>query len=232
MEETSTNESSPRPHQRARSMILDKSIHKVQCDCDLDKHNFISRRYLAMVSRVKSVSCWNVSRWLNNQSHCAEEYEALVESFIDAPRFLESVRQIDLDVTRTYPEEPYFSSQAGQMALRRCLIAFSKYDLELGYVQGMNFIMASLLWHATESDAFWLFVRLIEDYELRDVYLPRLPGLSKHSQIIEILVMDFLPTLYSALAERRINSETYAAEWCFTLFASCLLYTSPSPRDS
>ncbi len=36
------------------------------------------------------------------------------------------------------------------------------------------------LWHATEVDAFWIFVRMMEDYELRDNYLPKLPGLDKH----------------------------------------------------
>ena len=44
----------------------------------------------------------------------------------------------------------------------------------------MNFIMGALLWHANEVDAFWLFVSLVEKYELRDLYLPGLPGLSKH----------------------------------------------------
>jgi len=55
-----------------------------------------------------------------------------------------------------------------------------KYDTQLGYCQGMNFIAAAILWHANEVDAFWIFVRMMEDYELRDNYLPKLPGLDKH----------------------------------------------------
>jgi Rab-GTPase-TBC domain len=44
------------------------------------------------------------------------------------------------------------------------------YDNKIGYVQGMNFIVASLLYHCDEEIAFWIFVSLLEDYELRDIY--------------------------------------------------------------
>ena len=36
----------------------------------------------------------------------------------------------------------------------------------------MNFIAASLLYHAEEYIAFWLLVMLFEMFELRDIYLP------------------------------------------------------------
>ncbi len=45
----------------------------------------------------------------------------------------------------------------------------------------MNFIVGSLLFHTNEVMAFWLFVSLIEDCEMRDIYVHGLPGLFKHS---------------------------------------------------
>jgi hypothetical protein len=51
------------------------------------------------------------------------------------------------------------------------LLAFSKYDNKIGYVQGMNFIVGSFLLHCSEEIAFWLFVSLIEDYQMRDIYM-------------------------------------------------------------
>ncbi len=53
----------------------------------------------------------------------------------------------------------------------------------------MNFIVGSLLYHASEEITFWLFVSLVEDYELRDIYLPGIPGLYKHCQIIDLLIL-------------------------------------------
>ena len=76
----------------------------------------------------------------------------------------------------------------GISKLRRVLIAFSNYDKSVDYVQGMNFIVGQLLLHCSETMAFWLFVALIEDCQMRDIYLPNLPGLSKHCQIMNWLI--------------------------------------------
>jgi hypothetical protein len=59
----------------------------------------------------------------------------------------------------------------------------------------MNFIVGALLYHANEVITFWLFVTLIEDCELRDIYMAGLPGLFKHSHIISALVSTNMPLL-------------------------------------
>lgn len=59
----------------------------------------------------------------------------------------------------------------------------------------MNFIVGALLFHANEVMAFWLFVSLIEDCEMRDIYMAGLPGLFKHSNIINSLIVSNLPDL-------------------------------------
>jgi hypothetical protein len=41
----------------------------------------------------------------------------------------------------------------------------------------MNFIVGALLYHSSPDVAFWLFVALLEEYEMRDIYLPEFPGL-------------------------------------------------------
>lgn len=58
----------------------------------------------------------------------------------------------------------------------------------IGYVQGMNFIVGSILYHANEEIAFWIFVTLIEEFELHDIYEEHLPGLYKHCHVIENLL--------------------------------------------
>jgi len=72
--------------------------------------------------------------------------------------------------------------------MEHVLSAYAKYDSQVGYVQGMNFLVAALLYHCSEEIAFWLFVSLLEDYEIRDVYLSGLPGLYKHIYIIGSLI--------------------------------------------
>jgi hypothetical protein len=46
----------------------------------------------------------------------------------------------------------------GQAALRRVLRAYSYYDRDVGYCQGMNFIAGMFLTLMTEEEAFWLLV--------------------------------------------------------------------------
>ena len=86
----------------------------------------------------------------------------------------------------------------------------------------MNFIVAQLLLHCSETFAFWLFVALIEDCEMRDVYEPELSGLFKHSLMIEVLIQANLPTLHTLLTEGNIRAHVFASEWIFGLFASII----------
>lgn len=64
-------------------------------------------------------------------------------------------------------------------ALRNVLIAYSRYDKSIGYVQGMNLLVGAILFHCKgdEVSSFWIFVSLIENYEMRQIYQTGLPGL-------------------------------------------------------
>ena len=106
------------------------------------------------------------------------------------------------------------------MKLRRVLIAFSNYRQDICYVQGMNFIVAQLILHCSESFAFWLFVSLIEDYDLQEIYGLQLRGLFMHSAIIEMLVSTNLPELNKRMERFNLCASIYASEWIFGLFAS------------
>lgn len=75
-------------------------------------------------------------------------------------------------------------------------MTFTKYDPKIGYVQGMNFIAGALLYHCSEDVAFWLLVALMEDHEMREIYLPNFPGLYKHTQIIDLLLFENSRRLY------------------------------------
>jgi len=90
-----------------------------------------------------------------------------------------------------------FKTNQGLTELENLLTTFIKYNTSLGYVQGMNFIAGSLLYHCSEEIAFWLFVMIMEDYELEEVYINKMPGLNKHFQIIDMIIMAYIPDLYS-----------------------------------
>jgi hypothetical protein len=76
------------------------------------------------------------------------------EKKIEEPKGEESNASVeDADVEVPKREEPI-----GKQALRRILRAYSLYDKEVGYCQGMNFICGMLLTFMSEEEAFWLMV--------------------------------------------------------------------------
>lgn len=200
----------------------ERQTHTVQCTCDAG--SFTPLRYLRALSRKSQMSCSLAKAWKLQcapPKHSEDTYQRLLRSTVEGPATSDSYRQIQLDLGRTYPDEPYFAEgREGRRALERLLQSFTKYDPKLGYVQGMNFIAAALLWHCSESDAFWLFVCLMEDFDLRDNYLVALPGLSKHCQMISLLMMEYLPRLHLHFSEHRVIAEMFVTDWCLTLFGS------------
>jgi len=118
------------------------------------------------------------------------------------------IQQIKRDLNRTFPDCPFFFENAeGQIMLQRVLTSLCKYDPSIGYVQGMNFVVGTLLYHCSEEIAFWLFVSLIEDHEMREIYMPgkfinrklEFPGMYKHTQIINISIIENLNNIYKHL---------------------------------
>ena len=72
----------------------------------------------------------------------------------------ETILQIKKDLHRTFPSSLIMKTQRIQSKLKNVLRAFSNYEPNLKYYQGMNFIVGFFLLHCDEHVAFWLFVSL------------------------------------------------------------------------
>ncbi|XP_032735809.1 uncharacterized protein LOC116880610 [Lontra canadensis] len=77
--------------------------------------------------------------------------------------FSKDIRQIDLDVNRTFRNHIMFRDRygVGQRALFHVLLAYSVYNPEVGYCQGMSEMVAILVMFLSEEDAFWALVQLM-----------------------------------------------------------------------
>eukprot|EP00388_Colpodella_angusta_P007369 GDKJ01020904.1.p1 GENE.GDKJ01020904.1~~GDKJ01020904.1.p1 ORF type:complete len:447 (-),score=60.43 GDKJ01020904.1:55-1395(-) len=125
---------------------------------------------------------------------------------------------IKLDISRTYPSMNFFRNE-GQQQLFRVLRAYAFYDPEVGYVQGMNFLVACLLWHGTEEQAFWTLVAMMVNYDLRSMFLPGLPGLQKRAGVVEQLIAQNFPDLMQHLLDVGISAQLVSTDWLLTLFS-------------
>ncbi|NXT24443.1 US6NL protein, partial [Syrrhaptes paradoxus] len=80
-----------------------------------------------------------------------------------AKSFSSEIKQIDLDVNRTFRNHIMFRDRYGvkQQALFHVLSAYSVYNTEVSYCQGMSQIAAILLMYLNEEDAFWALAQLL-----------------------------------------------------------------------
>ena len=151
-----------------------------------------------------------------------EMYEGIVQSTTEGLE--QSIIQIKRDINRTYPTHPLFKSDSERFnTLEKLLITYWKYDRCIGYVQGMNFIMGCLMYHWVEPDiTFWLFVSIIEQYQLWDNYKGDLKGIRKHWGVIKLLIEEELPELAEHFVKNEMRVEMFATDWILGLFSSII----------
>ena len=84
--------------------------------------------------------------------------------------------------------------------LVRILNAIANYLPDLGYVQGMNFIAASLLLIlCNEEDTFYMMVQLLLVYKLKDMYLQSFKMMKLLCYQLDSFIQAYLPHMYELL---------------------------------
>ena len=135
----------------------------------------------------------------------------------------DNLRQIKKDTTRTYPSTISFDQKDRILyKLENVLRAFSNYDNRIKYCQGMNFIVGFLLYHCEDYIAFWLFVSLIEEYDLRDLFMDNFPGLKVHVKRLEVILKNEYPFYWEKFQNFGVKIEFFLVEWLFSLFSSLI----------
>ncbi|CAG5117262.1 unnamed protein product, partial [Candidula unifasciata] len=127
-----------------------------------------------------------------------------------------------IDLGRTFPNHPYFSKPLGpgQLELFNLLKAYSLLDKEVGYCQGLSFIVGMLLMHMEEISAFHVLKYLMYDLGLRQQYRPNMKALQLKLYQLTRLLHDRYKDVYDHLEDHEISPTLYAAPWFLTMFAS------------
>ncbi|RCI03025.1 GTPase-activating protein [Rhizopus stolonifer] len=150
----------------------------------------------------------------------------ILAKMTDIEQYIELLKQesvyekaITRDLHRTFPHHPFFQSSVGQEALFNVVKAYSNYDPEVGYCQGIAFVAGPLLLHMPEEEAFSILVQLMQRYELRGHYTPQLDLLRQRLFQFDGLLLDHLPHVHRHFNEQGVRSNMYASQWFLTLYA-------------
>ncbi|XP_068564028.1 ecotropic viral integration site 5 protein homolog isoform X2 [Cebidichthys violaceus] len=124
------------------------------------------------------------------------------------------------DIARTYPEHEFFKEKdsLGQEVLFNVMKAYSLVDREVGYCQGSAFIVGLLLMQMPEEEAFCVFVKLMQDYRLRELFKPSMAELGLCMYQFEYMIQEQLPELHMHFQAQSFHTSMYASSWFLTIF--------------
>ena len=148
-----------------------------------------------------------------------DEFSALL-SRDDEFKFSSEIKR---DINRTFPSLKFFQElhSLGQSQLLNVLKAYSIHNPEVGYCQGMGFIVGVLLCHMNEVDAFNVLVALMRqdgDYNMQGLYKPGLPLLNDYLSHLNEMIESELPVLADHFSQLGIETTMFASQWILTLF--------------
>lgn len=164
---------------------------------------------------------WHTSKAAEHRSKNEPGHYALM---VEAGEERPCVRQIELDLPRTFPRNTWVPTPEGLQALRNVLVAYCAHNPEVGYCQGMNFLVALLL-VAVEKDeerCFWLLVALLEGILYDKTFAPNLDGCHVEMRVLQKLLAEKLPKLHKHFEAIGCEVSMFATDWFLVLFATTL----------
>ncbi|KAL6733673.1 hypothetical protein Aduo_004300 [Ancylostoma duodenale] len=131
------------------------------------------------------------------------------------------IKQIDLDINRTYRDHISFRRRydVKQQSLLNVLAAYSMYNTEVGYCQGMSQIAALFLMYLDEEDTFWCIHALMvgKKHTMHGFFVPGFPKLSRFEAHFKKVLKKYRPRVYKHLEKNDIPY-IYLTKWWFGCF--------------
>ena len=160
---------------------------------------------------------------------CANDCLARVPCFVDKKEepFVPVKTPTKRKKIKLKPVIDFSSAEGGQAKLRRVLRAYSVFDPDVGYCQGMNFIAGMFITFVEEEDAFWILVNVMNESPCRMRGLFG-EGMTEAHQVLHVadrLINQFHPRLARHFDREQIHISMFATQWLLTM------YTSSFPFD-
>lgn len=128
--------------------------------------------------------------------------------------------QIIKDLDRTFVESKSFGKDTeGRKQLMNTLEVLALKYPDIGYVQGMNFLVAAILNHSSPPVALGIMIYLMDNLKMYYIYGEGLKGVSFHNELLSKHVEMQLPELSQHLKLHEINLEVFFTQWILDLFS-------------
>lgn len=146
---------------------------------------------------------------------------------------------IQKDIPRTFQSHKFFIHHRKERLqhLENVLKAYAVFDPEIGYTQGMNFLVGTLVYYLHlertekdynvvdmdfESDVFWILVHIMYKKDWRNLYADNTPKLVELLDKLENRIKLELPQLYDLFQEYAVIPACFSQYYLTMMF-----YNSP-----
>ena len=133
---------------------------------------------------------------------------------------------IKKDLSRTFPEVEEFKidTSSGKNRLYNVLKAYAHYDPEVGYCQGMNYVVAMLIKYIkSEEAAFNVLIDLMKRGNWRELYLQSMSRLHDLLNLLGEELRCHLPNTYNHLLNLGIEFNGLFSH----IFLTAFIYRTP-----
>jgi len=134
-----------------------------------------------------------------------------------------------MDIERTITNPKSIHKEISINVLR----AYALYNKEVGYCQGMNYVLNFLMYFTQEEGVlFGLLVGLIDKFSFQNLYGKGMPLLRTKFYQMDRLFHMYLPKLTEYFRFENISSELYGSGWFLTIFTQSLSEPGKAEKPS
>ena len=161
---------------------------------------------------------WNIELMKYSKFSDKNDFDSIYNNYLNISNKYDN--DIIKDLLRTFPKDNSFNKGSeGYYKMFNILKAYSNYNNEIGYAQGMNFIVAKLIkFFKCEKKSFIYLDSLFNKLKMVNVIGVN-NNLEKKMKIMEFLLEKLCPDIIKFLEIKKINHEIFSASWFITLFS-------------
>ena len=133
--------------------------------------------------------------------------------------------EIKKDLTRTFPDNILFKyGNSYYNKLYHILTAYSNYNKNIGYTQGLNFLAANIIFFFDDEIEEFIFLdALINKFDLDKILCTsNSDRFIKQLKDINNFLVQRLPKLSKHLENMQLNYEFFTTNWILTLFSNSM----------
>ena len=166
---------------------------------------------------------WNIELIKYSNFSNMENFDIIYNNFLNTSKKYD--KEIIKDLLRTFPNDNSFHKGAESYnKLFNVLKAYSNYNSEIGYAQGMNFIVGKLIkFFKCEKKTFIYLDSLFNKLKMENV-MGIYNCLENKMKIVQYLLNKLCPNIVKFLEIKKINHGIFTASWFITLFSKSFKY--------